>query len=256
MTNNVSAVLDDAYNYSMWVEIYNKSATTSYNQSVYYFTDLLSEPKKWTPGSKIIPAGGYSILYFERDDRPGHANFKLEPEGGKLFLLNASAQIIDSVTYPPQYRNISYGRKTNGATEWVLFEQFSPGTTNNGKIWASERCGKPVSFPVMNQNMSYARVPDGSKNWRIQTPTCNLTNGNNTKVDSTEIGLLIYPTMVSDYFIVANADEKQVQLIDLTGKMLMNRVCNSDKETIYVNHLQRGIYIVVVGAEKFKIIKM
>lgn len=28
MTNNVSAVIDDSYNYSMWVELYNTSTTT------------------------------------------------------------------------------------------------------------------------------------------------------------------------------------------------------------------------------------
>lgn len=144
MSNNVSAVMDDSYNYSMWVEIYNKSTTTSYNLTSFYFTDKRSEPKKWAPLSKMIAPAGYSILYFERDDRAGHANFKLDPEGGKLYLQNASGLTIDSVIYPAQNRNISYGRKTDGASEWVFFEQFSNGTTNNGKIWSTERCEKPV----------------------------------------------------------------------------------------------------------------
>ena len=55
MTNNVSAVIDDSYNYSMWVELYNTSTTTSYNQYSYYFTDDLTQPKKWHPPvSKMI----------------------------------------------------------------------------------------------------------------------------------------------------------------------------------------------------------
>ncbi len=144
MTNNVSAILDDDYNYSMWVEIYNKSTTTSYNQSAYYFTDKLSEPKKWAPLSKMIAPGGFGVLYFERPERAAHASFKLDPEGGKLYLQNASGQTIDSVKYPPQYRNISYGRKTDGASEWTFYEQFSAGSSNNVKVSATERCGKPV----------------------------------------------------------------------------------------------------------------
>ena len=135
--------MDESYNYSMWVELYNPSTTTAYNQSVYYFTDDLKEPKKWQPVSKLIGTRGYSVLWFERSDRTGHANFKLKPEGGILYLLNANGQLIDNVFYPEQHRNISYGRKTDGNSEWVLFEQHSSGKTNNGKKWTTERCSNP-----------------------------------------------------------------------------------------------------------------
>ncbi|MBP1665065.1 MAG: spore coat protein CotH [Bacteroidetes bacterium] len=143
MTNNVSALMDDSYNYSMWVELYNPSSTTSYNQTVYYFTDDLTQPRKWCPASKLISPGGYSVLWFERSGRTGHANFKLEPKGSTLYLLNAFGQIIDRVDYPEQYRNISYGRKKDGGSEWGYFNQHSAGKTNNGKISASQRCAKP-----------------------------------------------------------------------------------------------------------------
>ncbi len=143
MTNNVSATLDDDYNYSMWVEIYNNTAS-AINQSAYYFTDNLKIPQKWTPVSKTIASGGFGILYFEREERTGHASFKLDPDGGKLYLVNSALQAIDSVRYPAQYRNISYGRKTDGANEWVFFEQFSKGLSNNGKAWSFTRCGKPA----------------------------------------------------------------------------------------------------------------
>lgn len=144
MPNNVSAVWDDAYNHSMWVELYNPSVSLSFNQSSYYFTDNLAEPRKWQPVSKTITPGGYSVLWFERDERAGHAKFKLEPEGGKLYMLNSLAQIMDSVTYPKQYRNISYGRKADGSPEWVFFEEHSAGTSNTGKSWSKERCTAPI----------------------------------------------------------------------------------------------------------------
>jgi len=143
MTNNVSAVMDESYNYSMWVELYNPSSTTAYNQTNYYFTDDLTQSKKWRPVSKLIDARGYSILWFERSERYSHANFKLEPAGGTLYLLNASGQVIDIVIYPEQFRNISYGRKTDGSNEWVFFSEHSAGKTNNGKKWTTERCSKP-----------------------------------------------------------------------------------------------------------------
>lgn len=143
MTNNVSAVRDDAFNFSMWVEVYNSGANIL-NQNNFYFTDDLTVPKKWQPQSANIPSGGFRILYFERDDRPGHANFKLNPEGGVLYLLNSSGTLIDFVNYPPQFRNISYGRKTNGVGDWAYFEDYSPAASNANKKWFTQRCANPV----------------------------------------------------------------------------------------------------------------
>lgn len=131
------------WNYNMWVEVYNTSASTSYNQQQYFFTDDLSEPKKWKPSSKVIAPKGYSILFFERPEYEGHANFKLAPEGGSLYLLNASGTIVDRVHYPEQLRNISYGRIQDGANEWVFFSEYSPGLSNNNKKWAVQRCADP-----------------------------------------------------------------------------------------------------------------
>ncbi|HLP04241.1 MAG TPA: CotH kinase family protein, partial [Paludibacter sp.] len=161
MSNNVSAVMDDKYNYSMWVELYNPSTNTSYNQGSYYFTDDLGQPKKWRPFSKTLAAGAYSVLWFEREDRIGHANFKLEPEGGKLYLLNTLGGLVDSVVYPAQKRNISYGRKTDGSPEWVYFEESSPGASNNSKAYSWTRCENPVfalpaGFYKSTQNISFA----------------------------------------------------------------------------------------------------
>jgi len=160
MSNNVSAVLDDTYNYSMWVELYNTSTTSSINQSSYFFTDNLLQPRKWKPVSKLITPGGYGVLWFERDDRTGHANFKLDPDGGKLFLCNIFGQLLDSVVYPAQKRNVSYGRKTDGSSEWVFFEQFSAGNSNNNKVFSFERCAKPVfklpgGFYASTQDISF-----------------------------------------------------------------------------------------------------
>ena len=143
MSNNVSAVMDDAYNYSMWVELHN-SETTRINLNQYYFTDDLDEAQKWQPSSRYISANGYAVLWFERDEISGHANFKLNPEGGTLYLMNNTGGIVDMITYPQQYRNVSYGRLTDGAGSWVFFSEYSNGSSNNGKAWSSRVCANPV----------------------------------------------------------------------------------------------------------------
>jgi len=166
MPDNVSAVIDDSYNYSMWVELFNPSTSSSYDQSQFYFTDDLTYPKKWKPAYKLIPPGSFSVLWFEREERSGHASFKLNPEGGKLYLLSINSVKIDSVIYPAQIRNVSYGRKINNGSEWTFFEQFSPGTTNNNKFWATVQCSKP-KFELKNgfyktvQSLSFATPESG-----------------------------------------------------------------------------------------------
>ncbi|GHT15309.1 hypothetical protein AGMMS4956_14990 [Bacteroidia bacterium] len=142
MPKNISASMDDAWNYSMWVEVYNEG-TAAVNQRDYYFTDDSAAKQKWRPVSKNIAAKGFNVLYFEREDRAGHATFKLEPEGGTLYLTKNN-KVVDQITYPAQYRNSSYGRRVDGGAEWLFFAESSPNASNNGKSIANQLCAKPV----------------------------------------------------------------------------------------------------------------
>lgn len=159
--------MDNTYNYSMWVELYNPEDKAISLRSC-YFTDDLSQPQKWAPAVTAIPAQSYKTYWFERPDQSGHANFKLDPEGGTLYLLNSKGEIIDSVKYPRQYRNISYGRLTDGGDDWVYFIEPSSAASNNGKEWGSQRCTNPV-FQLEGGFYS------GSQNLIFETPAANDT---------------------------------------------------------------------------------
>lgn len=147
MSNNVSAVWDDAYNFSMWVEFYNSSAS-AVNQNYYYLSDDPLQPRKWQLPSKIISSRGYSTVWMEKPDRANHAPFKLNPEGGALYLFTSTGTLTDYVVYPAQHRNVSYGRIADGSGEWVFFEDFSAGSSNAGKAKGIVRCSPPsLSIP-------------------------------------------------------------------------------------------------------------
>lgn len=143
MSNNVSAVWDDSYNFSMWVELYNPG-TSALLQNYYYLSDDPLQPLKWQLPSKTIPSRGFSVVWMEKPERANHAPFKLNPEGGALYLSTSSGTIVDNVVYPPQYRNISYGRFTDGSGDWVFFEQCSPAVSNVGKLTGMARCKAPA----------------------------------------------------------------------------------------------------------------
>lgn len=143
MSNNVSAVMDEGYNYSMWVELYNEG-DEAVNLSQFYFTDTTDDKKKWRPSSAIVRPGDFHILWFERDEMDKHAGFKLDPEGGRLYLYDLSGNQLDVVIYPRQYRNTSYGRQTDGSNSWGFFNDYSFGTSNNGKKVVTKQCAKPL----------------------------------------------------------------------------------------------------------------
>jgi hypothetical protein len=137
LAKNVSWNMDEGFNFSNWVELYNTSPAIGYNQTNYTFTDDLSNPTKWKPVSKVLTPKSFSIVYFERDEIAGHATFKMKPEGGVLYLINVGGVVVDSVSYPAQYRNISWGRKTDASALWGFSDVPTPGSTNAGGSFAS-----------------------------------------------------------------------------------------------------------------------
>jgi len=60
----------------------------------------------------------------------GKANFKLSAAGEKISLLNASDAEVDSVTYPAQTAELSWGRIPDGTGEWKALSTITPGSTN------------------------------------------------------------------------------------------------------------------------------
>jgi hypothetical protein len=142
MPKNVSAVWDDYYNYSMWIELYNPGETPIY-QNDFFLSDNFNEPEKWRLPYKQIGAKEVGIIWMENEERENHAPFKLKPEGGVLYLFFYDGTIIDAVSYPAQFRNISFGRVTDGSDNWTFFEEHSAGSSNNGKESSLIRCNAP-----------------------------------------------------------------------------------------------------------------
>ena len=103
--------------------------------------------------------------------------------------------------------------------------------------------------------MSYSRIPDGSDTWRIVPPTCNLTNVDWSATDDIRVLARIYPTLVDNNLTIENAQNKQIRIIDLTGKVLMQQTCTDETKLLELSHLQPGVYILTAGNEKFRFIK-
>jgi hypothetical protein len=142
MVKNASSSLDDGNNFSAWVEVYNAGATQE-NLNTYIFAEQTgSGYNTWKPGSITVPAGGFAVVYFERQDSVfyidnqtylgRHASFKLNANGGKL-QLQRNGTTVDEINYPPQFRNVSFGHASDGTGDYVYFSEPSKGASNAGK---------------------------------------------------------------------------------------------------------------------------
>jgi hypothetical protein len=207
MSNNVSFVMDEYLNFSMWVEVYNPGATVE-NLQDYCFSNNRQQPEKWRPLFRPVAPGKHARLWFERAELAGHASFKLDPEGGNLFLFK-NGVCVDSLSYPAQIRNTSWGRITDGADEWVRF--IDPSATPDTPV------SNPVTVIANNAYWNYryenSAAPDGwntlafdDSDWN-QNRQAPLGYG---KAVNTVIGSPRNPSVQTGYF------RKKITLADAT----------------------------------------
>lgn len=119
------------YNFSGWVELYNKSNTTA-SIGGYYLSDDATQKTKWQiPSGNTIQAKGHILIWCDNAAVGLHTNFSLDAKGEELILSNASGTQIDYVTFPEQYTNISYGRTNDGGPTWGYLVIPTPAAKNN-----------------------------------------------------------------------------------------------------------------------------
>ncbi len=135
MAANSSAINDPDNNESAdWIELFN-SSSASINISGYYLTDNLGNADKWAiPTGTIIPGNGYLVIWADGTDTLMHASFKLSSAGEELGFFDPNLSAIDSFVYSTQQTDISYGRQTDGSTNWGWFSTSTPGASNNTSV--------------------------------------------------------------------------------------------------------------------------
>ena len=132
MASNVDVVADADGAYDDWIELLNTTAN-ELSLGGLYLSDDATNLSKWALPNQELPAGSYFIIWADSEDAQGssHANFKLSSAGESLFLSDAHQVLIDSVLFPEQIENVSYGRMPNGFGDFTFlsptFEQTNDG---------------------------------------------------------------------------------------------------------------------------------
>lgn len=136
MASNALAYFDDFFEADDWVEIYNPGGLL--DLAGYHISDDPTNLTKYTfpssdPGSTFMTPGDHVIIWLDKDSIQGvmHANFKLSAEEEGLWLTAPDGiTVLDSIVYPPQQTDISYGRSCDGCADWMFFNVPTPEATN------------------------------------------------------------------------------------------------------------------------------
>lgn len=124
---NTANAIDQNFEYDDWIELYNNSGATI-NLSGYGLSDNPNNPDKWTFPDTTIAPYSYLIVWADNDTLQAglHANYSLSSLGESLLLTDNNGALLDSMSYPAQIQNYTYGRYPNGAGNFAyMFPTFS-----------------------------------------------------------------------------------------------------------------------------------
>ncbi len=141
MQSNVECIMDDIHEFpDSWVELYN-SGSTAVNLKDYKIGTKDKANKAWQLPNKTVPAGGYVIIYCDKEEKGLHTSFRLESDKvGNLYLFQGS-NIVNSVTGIPimPAPDVAYGRKTTDDGDiWGYEPTPTPGAQNEGDVVAAD----------------------------------------------------------------------------------------------------------------------
>ena len=146
MASNAGVEMSPATNFDSWIELYNPTEQ-SINLAGMYLSDDETNLKRWQMPSDMgtIPAKGFKVVWLGSNDiKDNQAPFKLDCDGGTIYLSDKNGQLVTSQTYPEALSRTSYARITDGGDEWSWTSTPTPEATNATAIFANERLNAPV----------------------------------------------------------------------------------------------------------------
>ena len=131
---------------SGWIELYN-GGSSPVNLVGWFLTDNATNLTRWRfPGVVLLP-DKYLVVFASGHDRTQelaqlHCNFRLDPRGTYLALVNRATNVVDAFAprFPPQKPDVSHGRVRGEPSILGSFPRPTPGRPNlmNGPGFAPE----------------------------------------------------------------------------------------------------------------------
>ena len=150
---NIDQYIDYSYNYGAWVEFYNPTQDNIQLDGL-YVTDDEEDPFKFqlASGTGVVKAGDYKAIYFDHNSADGtfgdtaykQVRFKLQNDGGTIYLFDQEGELLASADYPECIPRCSWARKQDGSNEWGWTGEPSLEASNNDSEFADFRLEAPT----------------------------------------------------------------------------------------------------------------
>ena len=165
MASNAGMVMSPAINFDSWIELYN-TTDKSINLAGMYLSNDKNNLTLWQMPSDVgsVPAKGFLVVWLGSDDiKSNQAPFKLDCDGGTIYLSDKNGQLVASQEYPMAMSRTAYARTTDNGDSWGWTSTPTPGETNITAIFASQR----LDAPVVNLG---SQLFSGSLNVKVDIP--------------------------------------------------------------------------------------
>ena len=162
-----------------WIEIYNAGDVAANLKGYSLVKDTL-KPRKWVFGDELIAAHEFRVVFCDKGNvvsvegtgegdlhKRLHTNWKLDKEGGSVFLIDPYYGIRDKVDYPELSSGMSWGIMDAGV--WKYFEKPTPEQPNtkstgyDGVVPKFDFKGKGGGFYYESVKLNPPTVSDGLK---------------------------------------------------------------------------------------------
>ena len=132
--SNIDMFVDPSSNYGGYIELYNPTDKGVSLRNLYVSDDPDNLLKcRLTSKSGAVPPKGFGLVWFDhRETYDGQVDFKLDMDGGTIYLSQSNGTLIASQTYPAAISRTSYARTTDGTGKWVVTAYPTPGASNAG----------------------------------------------------------------------------------------------------------------------------
>ncbi|MCH8569671.1 MAG: CotH kinase family protein [Balneolales bacterium] len=134
-SSNGSTIADEDGDFEDWIEILN-TGPEPVNLSGYGLSDDPERPYRWIFPPKTLDSGAFLLVWASGKNRrvpqaPLHTNFSISASGEALSITSPSGAVVDVIPPVEVPRDISNGRFPDGSTNFVFFDEPTPGSSNN-----------------------------------------------------------------------------------------------------------------------------
>ena len=146
MASNVDEFISPAYNFDGWIEFYNPT-DEAVGLAGLYLSDDAKNLTKWQIPVSVgsLKPKAFRALWFDSNNiEPKNAPFKLDVDGGTIYVSNNAGKLLFSQDYPASKERVSYARTTDGGEKWGLTSMATPGATNTTSTFAEQQLAAPV----------------------------------------------------------------------------------------------------------------